>query len=874
MGLIQNKVTVSQPNSHVVVKNAGGLRGLTGETGPQGPQGVPGEAATVTAGTTTTLPAGSDATVQNVGSTSAAIFNFGIPKGDKGDTGETGAAATISVGTTTTLEPGEDATVTNSGTSSAAVFDFGIPKGAKGDTGSQGPAGQDGADGFSPTATVTKTGDTATITITDKNGTTTAQISDGVTPTIDPALSPTSENPVQNKVVTNALAGKADKPIIVSSLPATGTAGQEYFVDDRYNTVTELKGDTTQTTYSGKNLYEGSPSFNAFVNISGWEDGGTYNGMPVVKRAGSWGGAYKLLNVEAGNTYTFSLWVKADEAKQGAIYSSGSSTGATATISPNSGVLNISTNWERVSLTFECSVSGTVALRVENWTSSTTNYTYIAGYQLEKNSSATSFEPYVGGTASPNPGYPQEVQTVTGEQTVTVVGKNLLNESTMEQGTFNYLNNQDSAHTGIIRMPSFISCQPNTTYTVSSNTILGEFAVVYKDINGNIVEGQGFSVETQTYTTFTTKSNATEMRIRIGKGAYPHTAGVDYKLQLELGNRPTSYQPYQGGSYPVNLGKNLLPFTNQNFTLKGVTFTVTNGTLYLDGTSEGETYADNPTFKDNFSFTLQPGTYILSRNTSHLVTAQIKKFSDGTNIASTNGTYTTAIFTLTEPTKVVFGFYMYQNVFDNVNLELMLEKGSVATTYAPHFTPIELCKIGTYQDYIYKSGDDWYIHKDINKVVFNGSEAWGVASTNPNMYYLANAVSAAVTEYPSGYSDYFTVVTRYPNQHLGELAIRGANKTDLMIRYDTMADTTALTTWLGTHNTSLYYPFATPTDTQITNATLISELDALATAKIMLDGGTATVTSQYLPAILTTAYNSNSGYIDYIYDGTNFVKVR
>ena len=126
MGLIQNKVTVSQPNSHVVVKNAGGLRGLTGETGPQGPQGVPGEAATVTAGTTTTLPAGSDATVQNVGSTSAAIFNFGIPKGDKGDTGESGAAATISVGSTSTLPAGSSATVTNSGTSSAAAFLKGI----------------------------------------------------------------------------------------------------------------------------------------------------------------------------------------------------------------------------------------------------------------------------------------------------------------------------------------------------------------------------------------------------------------------------------------------------------------------------------------------------------------------------------------------------------------------------------------------------------------------------------------------------------------------------------------------------------------------------------------------------------------------------
>lgn len=39
--------------------------------------------------------------------------------------------------------------------------------------------GKDGEDGFSPIATVTKSGNTATITITDKNGTTAASISDG-----------------------------------------------------------------------------------------------------------------------------------------------------------------------------------------------------------------------------------------------------------------------------------------------------------------------------------------------------------------------------------------------------------------------------------------------------------------------------------------------------------------------------------------------------------------------------------------------------------------------------------------------------------------------------------------------------------------------
>ena len=50
-------------------------------------------------------------------------------KGEKGDKGD---AATITIGTTTTLPAGSSATVTNTGTSSAAVFNFGIPKGADG----------------------------------------------------------------------------------------------------------------------------------------------------------------------------------------------------------------------------------------------------------------------------------------------------------------------------------------------------------------------------------------------------------------------------------------------------------------------------------------------------------------------------------------------------------------------------------------------------------------------------------------------------------------------------------------------------------------------------------------------------------------------
>lgn len=73
--------------------------------------------------------------------------NWGGVKGDKGDKGdpgiqgiqgiqgvqgERGISATIQVGTVTTLEPEQDATVENVGTENAAIFNFGIPKGETG----------------------------------------------------------------------------------------------------------------------------------------------------------------------------------------------------------------------------------------------------------------------------------------------------------------------------------------------------------------------------------------------------------------------------------------------------------------------------------------------------------------------------------------------------------------------------------------------------------------------------------------------------------------------------------------------------------------------------------------------------------------------
>jgi hypothetical protein len=52
--------------------------------------------------------------------------------GTKGATGSTGGSATVSVGSVTTEPAGSQATVTNSGSGSNAILNFGIPQGAAG----------------------------------------------------------------------------------------------------------------------------------------------------------------------------------------------------------------------------------------------------------------------------------------------------------------------------------------------------------------------------------------------------------------------------------------------------------------------------------------------------------------------------------------------------------------------------------------------------------------------------------------------------------------------------------------------------------------------------------------------------------------------
>lgn len=89
-------------------------------------------------------------------------------------------------------------------------------RGEPGTPGAPGAPGEPGADGYSPTANVTKNGGTATITVTDKNGTTTATVSDGA---------PGSDANVTKENVEAALGYEPLKGLSIGSTDVTPVGG-------------------------------------------------------------------------------------------------------------------------------------------------------------------------------------------------------------------------------------------------------------------------------------------------------------------------------------------------------------------------------------------------------------------------------------------------------------------------------------------------------------------------------------------------------------------------------------------------------------------------------------------------------------------------
>jgi len=159
--------------------------------------------------------------------------------------------------------------------------------------------------------------------------------------------------------------------------------------------------------------------------------------------------------------------------------------------------------------------------------------------------------------------------------------------------------------------------------------------------------------------------------------------GTSISLNDSVGCKMSSFKLDGRSIQETRSGKNLLPFANQDFTVKGVRFYAIDGDLYLDGTSTGDISSNSEEYKNNFSFTLPAGTYHFERGTGastptdSQIATYIRKYDDNETLITNAGT-----FTLTEKTKLYIGFYSFMNqIFNNRKMNAQLEQGDTATEY-------------------------------------------------------------------------------------------------------------------------------------------------------------------------------------------------
>jgi hypothetical protein len=341
-------------------------------------------------------------------------------------------------------------------------------------------------------------------------------------------------------------------------------------------------------------------------------------------------------------------------------------------------------------------------------------------------------------------------------------------------------------------------------------------------------------------------------------------------------------------------GKNLLkyPYWNTTTTTNGVTFT-DNGDCSVTANGTASPQALFWVTRDNWryapeSLVVPAGTYTIKGTGYSFYRTIVTAYGKTQGLIAT---YQVGIddvtFTLEEEASLTVRLSVQSGVTaDNFVFRPQLEAGSTSSSYEPYvggqpspspsypqdinvvtgtqtvsingtdysidLGSIELCKLGTYQDYIYKDGENWKVHKWIGKYTYDGTESNWAYSTNvgdgaevDGVFYRVKPTGADGTNYPNpsvSISDRFISGVRTPTK-AGTFII-GSNIT-FASPSTAIDNATEWTQWLASNNTTVYYKYRddSVTDTVITDATLIAQLEAVRTAALSTGSNTISNTA-------------------------------
>ena len=313
-------------------------------------------------------------------------------------------------------------------------------------------------------------------------------------------------------------------------------------------------------------------------------------------------------------------------------------------------------------------------------------------------------------------------------------------------------------------------------------------------------------------------------------------------------------------TYNIDLPvENLVNIGTGSSSRNNTTLTVTDNIINLKNTgatSYGAYGIDNSLRNSNYgdyiswgNQTLKAGTYTISckylnGNNSSTQTGSnfVRLYVYGRSVGDTGrvgtelaycditNSSTSKTFTINEDKEINVAIYMCAyNITIDINFHVQLEVGSHANQYTPYgTTPIELCKIGNYQDYFYKDNGNWYKYGAITKVKLSDlswtSQTWGYqattdlsniikpANTNATAILLCNVYAACTPNNAYGLSGNVEHgITMYGNS--------------VMVRETTITSLNDFNNMVA--NAYVYLLNIEATTTQITDTTLISQLNAI-----------------------------------------------
>ena len=429
-------------------------------------------------------------------------------------------------------------------------------------------------------------------------------------------------------------------------------------------------------------------------------------------------------------------------------------------------------------------------------------------------------------------------------------GKNLMNYNnsnfTASDTSWRFLDGKSGAYGSNVGTKTNIKTPVvnGTTYTISFNlktNVLGS-NLIYEDetfaasIPDNTIAGQ----KIRTFTA--SRDGYVILRVRQTTGEKIQIENI----QIEEGSAATSYEPYVGGvpapnpSFPQQIhivtGNNIIKVNRKNLFDKNIQ----NNKKFFILNDNGEEVSSNASqysqgytqVQPNTTYTLQ-GSLTTSTNNTRIYFYDKNKnwINRSSQIGLSQLPYT---FTTDSNTH----FIQFQTVVITYDEDtIQLEKGPTATSYEPYYHQdyslnlglLELCRIGDYQDYIYKNGDNWYKYENIKKIILNGSENWNYSDIN-EIFYISS-----ITDYKKNgnipISNYYTGISNVSdvsNLNNNIICFKDSlNPSRLYIKNTSITSTVDFVTWLISHNVIVYYILNTPAITQITNTTLISQLETI-----------------------------------------------